>query len=100
MQYSVEEMVLKKRYYLMALILGLSFVSFGCAGAVPTPERTTPTPGPTPAPPQTEYEIKTDSSGMKYVVDPEKIVSGGPPKDGSHQLIIPNSFLSRKQTGG
>ena len=98
---------MKKRYYLTAVILGLSFVSFGCVGAVPTPERTTPTPVPIPkrtapvpvptlAPPQTEYEIKTDPSGMKYVVDPEKIVGGGPPKDGIPSIDNPK-FVSLQE---
>jgi hypothetical protein len=96
MQYSVEEVVMKKRYYLTALMLGLSFASIGCAGADPTPDRTTLTPVPTPAPPQTEYEIKTDPSGMKYVVDPDKIVGGGPPKDGIPSIDNPR-FVSLQE---
>ena len=28
------------------------------------------------------YEIKTTEDGVRYIVDPEKIVGGGPPKDG------------------
>jgi hypothetical protein len=32
--------------------------------------------------PEEEYEIKVTSGGTKYIVDPAKILGGGPPKDG------------------
>jgi hypothetical protein len=34
-------------------------------------------------------DIKTDSRGVKYLVDPDKILSGGPPKDGIPSLDNP-----------
>ena len=67
--------------YLMVLILSLLLLAsfLGCARAVPTSQPPTPTPTPTTPPPQEEYDIKTDPSGLKYIVDPDKIVGGGPP---------------------
>ena len=51
-----------------------------------------PTPPPAPAP-EEEYDIKTDASGTKYIVDPAKIVGGGPPKDGIPSIDNPK-FVS------
>ena len=36
-----------------------------------------------------EYEIKTTAAGVRYIVDPEKIVGGGPPKDGIPSIDDP-----------
>ncbi len=62
-----------KKSYLLLLILSLSLVSLiGCAKEQ-TANIVTPEP---------EYEIKVTSEGVKYIVDPQKIIGGGPPKDG------------------
>ena len=75
-----------KTKYLVILTLGLLLLAslFGCTQAAPT----SPPPTPTPPPPE-EYDIKTDPSGMKYIVDPGKIVGGGPPKDGIPSIDNP-----------
>ncbi len=36
-----------------------------------------------------DYEIKTTAAGVRYIVDPEKIVGGGPPKDGIPSIDDP-----------
>ena len=36
-----------------------------------------------------EYEIKTTDAGVRYIVDPEKILGGGPPKDGIPSIDNP-----------
>jgi hypothetical protein len=60
-------------------------------GCSPTePGSQSPTTTPTSPPTQEEYEIKTDPSGVKYIVDPDKIVGGGPPKDGIPSIDNPN----------
>ena len=80
-----------KSTYLIILILSLlllvSLVS--CAKPTPAPQPKAPTATPTPAIPQEEYEIKTDPSGVKYIVDPDKIVGGGPPRDGIPSIDNP-----------
>lgn len=80
-----------KTKYLIVLILSLLLLTtfFGCVQ--PAPTSPTPTPALTPAtPPQQEvYDIKTDPSGVKYIVDPAKIVGGGPPKDGIPSIDNP-----------
>ena len=75
-----------KTKYLVILTLGLLLLAslFGCTQAAPTSQPPTPTP-----PPPEEYDIKTDPSGMKYIVDPGKIVGGGPPKDGISSIDNP-----------
>ena len=75
-----------KTKYLVILTLGLLLLAslFGCTQAAPTSQPPTPTP-----PPPEEYDIKTDPSGMKYIVDPGKIVGGGPPKDGIPSIDNP-----------
>ena len=73
---------------LLVLVLSLLLASlFGCTRAAPT----SPPPTTTPAtqPPPEEYDIKTDPSGLKYIVDPNKIVGGGPPKDGIPSIDNP-----------
>ncbi len=69
-----------KTKYLIILTLGLLLLAslFGCTQAAPT----------SPPPPE-EYDIKTDPSGVKYIVDPDKIVGGGPPKDGIPSIDNP-----------
>ncbi len=75
-----------KTKYLIILILGLLLLAslFGCKQADPTSQLPTPIPLP-----QEEYDIKTDPSGVKYIVDPDKIVGGGPPKDGIPSIDNP-----------
>jgi len=81
-----------KTTYLVVLVLSLLFASyFGCTRSVPTSQPPTTTPA-TQAP-QEEYDIKTDPSGVKYIVDPDKIVGGGPPKDGIPSIDNPK-FVS------
>ncbi len=74
--------------YLIVLIASLLLLAtlFGCTRASPTPQ---PAAIPATPPPQEEYDIKTDPSGVKYIVDPDKIVGGGPPKDGIPSLDNP-----------
>ena len=73
---------------LILLILSLLLLAslFGCTRSTPTsqPPATTPT-----TPSQEEYDIKTDSSGLKYIVDPDKLVGGGPTKDGIPSIDSP-----------
>ena len=73
-----------KTKYLIILTLGLLLLAslFGCTQADPTSKPPTP-------PPPEEYDIKTDPSGVKYIVDPDKIVGGGPPKDGIPSIDNP-----------
>ena len=63
-----------KRIWLF-LILGTLLISLlGCARQ----ETTAP-----------EYEIRVTPDGIKYIVDPEKIVGGGPAKDGIPSIDSP-----------
>ena len=76
-----------KTTYLVILILSLLLASlFGCTRSAPT---SPPTTTPAAQPPQEEYDIKTGPSGVKYIVDPDKIVGGGPPKDGIPSIDNP-----------
>jgi len=43
-----------------------------------------------------ELDIKITERGVKYIVDPNKIVSGGPPKDGIPSIDNPN-FVSLQE---
>jgi hypothetical protein len=36
-----------------------------------------------------EYDVMTTPSGLKYIVEPSKIVGGGPPKDGIPSIDSP-----------
>ena len=84
-----------KTTYLVVLILSLLLASlFGCTRSAPTSQPPTTTPAT--QPPQAEYDIKTDPSGVKYIVDPDKIVGGGPPKDGIPSIDNPK-FVPLKQ---
>ncbi len=95
-----------KKRYLLLLILSLWLVSLtNCAKSAPSPEPTPPAPVPSttpaPLPPSTqpaepEYEIKTSPSGEKYIVDPAKIMGGGPPKDGIPSIDNPK-FVSLEE---
>lgn len=78
-----------KNSYQIVLILSLVLLTtlFGCTGTSPTLQPPAMTPV-TPQP-QEEYDIKTDPSGVKYIVDPDKIVGGGPPKDGIPSIDNP-----------
>ncbi len=77
-----------KTTYLLLLIPSLLLLAsiFGCTQASPTSK---PPPTAPATPPQEKYDIKTDPSGVKYIVDPDKIVGGGPPKDGIPSIDNP-----------
>ncbi len=82
-----------QKSYLLYLILSLLLVSLiGCARPAPTSQPTTPTTTPSPAP-TPETEIKVTPGGVKYIVDPKKIIGGGPPKDGIPSIDNPQ-FVS------
>ncbi len=71
-----------KKSYLLLLLLSLLLVSFtSCAKPAPVPPSTQPA--------EPEYEIKVTSDGVKYIVDPQKFVGGGPPKDGIPSIDSP-----------
>ena len=71
--------------FILSLLLLASFL--GCARAAPTSQSPAKPTATTPS--EEEYDIKTDSSGVKYIVDPDKIVGGGPPKDGIPSIDNP-----------
>ena len=62
-----------------------------------TPPAPTPAPAPAPAPENipelTEMEkemgVKLTEEGVKYIVDPDKLLGGGPPKDGIPSIDNP-----------
>ena len=84
-----------KTAHLVVLVLGLLSASLiGCTRSAPTSQP--PTTTPVTQPPQGEYDIKTDPSGLKYIVDPSKIVGGGPPKDGIPSIDNPK-FVSLRE---
>jgi len=69
------------------LILSVLVIPFaGCIGQETAPSEESPLP-------EEEYEIKVTPEGVKYIVDPEKIGSGGPPKDGIPSIDNPR-FVS------
>jgi len=73
-----------QKSYLLYLVLSLLLVSLiGCAKEQ-TANIVTPEP---------EYEIKVTPEGGKYIVDPQKMVGGGPPKDGIPSIDNPK-FVS------
>ncbi len=47
---------------------------------------------------ESKEEIKTLSDGTKYIVHPNKLLSGGPPKDGIPSIDKPK-FISAKEAG-
>lgn len=68
------------------LILGIFLISWlGCAWPGTTPPEADVPGGET----GEEYEIKVTAEGIKYIVDPQKIVGGGPPKDGIPSIDSP-----------
>ncbi len=72
-----------KKMLLLSIVSALAITLASCA------QPTTP-PAPPPAPASEEvYDIKTDASGTKYVVNPAKIMGGGPPKDGIPSIDNP-----------
>lgn len=76
-----------KKSYLLYLILSLLLVPLiGCAKEETTSIVT----------PEPEYEIKVTSEGVKYIVDPQKIIGGGPPKDGIPSIDNPK-FVSLEE---
>lgn len=79
-----------KNYYLFLMPILLLVLLIGCAGPAPAP-----VPAPVPVP-EDEYEIKTTPEGVKYIVDPSKIIGGGPPKDGIPSIDNPK-FVSLEE---
>ena len=78
----------KMRRKLVFLSIILALVVAACAP--------TPAPAPAPAPsgqPEEEFEIKMTPDGVKYIVDPKKLIGGGPPKDGIPSIDNPK-FVS------
>ncbi len=87
-----------KKIWFFLILGGLVFFVVSCAKPTPAPA---PVPAPAPAaeeitePGETgkEMEIKVTEEGVKYIVDPGKIVGGGPPKDGIPSIDNPK-FVS------
>ncbi len=85
-----------KKILLIIGVIGLVFL-FGCTKGSNSNNKaddTTPsriqnavTPGSSQS--NGDQEIKTTSKGVKYLVDPNKIVGGGPPKDGIPSIDNP-----------
>ena len=73
---------MKKLCLLLIASLSLVFLA-GCAA-----EETAPLEETIPTEETEEHEIKETPEGVKYIVDPEEIVGGGPPKDGIPPLLI------------
>ena len=72
-----------KKFGLLLLTVAILLLVVSC-----TPQAPPPAPAP-----EEEYEIKTTSDGTKYIVNPAKIVGGGPPKDGIPSIDDPK-FVS------
>jgi hypothetical protein len=93
---------MKRRFLLfLAASLLLAFLT-ACTGApnglVEEPsEPAEPSPQePEPTLQEEEYDIKTTPEGVNYIVDPEDIVGGGPPKDGIPSIDNPR-FVSMEE---
>ena len=85
-----------KKISLPVLAVSLLMASLiGCAGTAPESTTSAPKLAPT-SPPVEEYEIKKTPEGVKYIVDPEEIVGGGPPKDGIPSIDNPG-FVSMEE---
>jgi hypothetical protein len=84
---------MKTTYPVVFVLILLLASLLGCTKPGPAPQPTTPGPPPISVPSPDEGEIKTDPSGVKFIVDPDKIVGGGPPKDGipsiDHPQFVP-----------
>lgn len=85
------------------LIVSFAVATFLLTACRPSPVPKTPetpeAPGPAAAPApaeEHEYEIKTDPSGVKYIVERSKLVGGGPPKDGIPSIDEPK-FVSLEE---
>lgn len=79
-----------KKYVICFLILSVVFVT-GCVrelGQSPS-EPASVEKIPELSEMEEELGIKVTAQGVKYIVDPEKIRSGGPPKDGIPSLDDP-----------
>lgn len=100
---------MKRRFFglIMTCLMAISPLAVSCTPGVteeevvtqeevlPAAEEETVSREKTP-PTEEEYEIKTTPAGVKYIVDPEKIVGGGPPKDGIPAIDDPK-FVSLEE---
>ena len=88
---------MKKTYLFLVIALIVGVLVASCAKPAPEPA---PAPGPaepsTPAAPEEEMDIKVTEEGVKYIVEPDKIISGGPPKDGIPSIDNPK-FVSLEE---
>ena len=80
-----------KNIGILLLIAIILLLVVSCAPETPSPapvvgtsaaEKTEPAP-------EEEYDIKVTADGTKYIIHPEKIQSGGPPKDGIPSIDNP-----------
>ncbi len=92
---------------LVLLLMSLLVITVaGCAQPAPTPPPAPPpAPAPVPAPApalapapenipelteiEKEMGVKLTEEGVKYIVDPDKLIGGGPPKDGIPSIDNP-----------
>ncbi len=65
-----------KNISLLLLLAAFLVLAVSCTPQAPPPPK-----APTPAP-EEEHDIKVTADGTRYIVHPDKIVGGGPPKDG------------------
>ncbi len=77
-----------KKVYLILILSVLLVALAGCTQKEPTIEKI-----PEVSQMEKERGIKVTPDGVKYLVDPEKIVGGGPPKDGIPSIDNPQ-FVS------
>lgn len=77
-----------KKVYLILILSVLLVALAGCTQKEPTTEKI-----PEVSEMEKEQGIKVTPDGIKYLVDPEKIVGGGPPKDGIPSIDNPR-FVS------
>ena len=98
---------MKKTYLFLVIALIVGVLVASCAKPAPEPapapgpaEPSTPAPAPEKAPEvshvEEEFEIKTTPEGVKYIVEPDKIVGGGVPKDGIPSIDNPK-FVSLEE---
>ncbi|MBI2906780.1 MAG: DUF3179 domain-containing protein [Chloroflexi bacterium] len=79
----------------LVLIIYLSVVLLaGCAQGKGTPGKTPELSGT-----QEDAGVKVTAGGVKYIVDPSKIVAGGPPKDGIPSIDNPR-YVSLQDADG
>ncbi len=72
-----------RKMFLLSIVSALAITLASCVQSAP------PSVPPPTLTPEEEYDIKTDASGTKYVVNPAKIMGGGPPKDGIPSIDNP-----------